>query len=404
MIKYTSKDIIERACQLADLQNSDFISDSEKSALLNESWNTLYQKIINAGDRSFIRSVSVSNGYRLPKDFYQLSSLYVTKDKTQINRLNAAELNGYSITNNTLYLSPEYDNIEVTLEYYPIPKTVFYNSGKKEQKSFTIMPMLIIDDEYYLAGNGQNSARVIDYASGATIDTVSTSPLINCSNGMLERRNDKNYFMTWTNFANYTTRDNKPFVIKGRRITYDEITTDLDLSAYIAVIMDETETQIFYLGIDGYLYDRNFEYIPGINIAYEYKYNFYCRQDGLYLINGEGKCVRVDVNVVETFSFGVALPLAFVDDTYIITYIGGKGYYKTAYGFNTLFQYPNNIYYTILAYMLAISFKIKQNGDVTLLQGKLEEATNQFYDSIQRDVNETYNIKNVYKNSRGRIW
>jgi len=404
MIKYTSKDIIERACQLADLQNSDFISDSEKSSLLNESWNTLYQKIVNAGDRSFIRSVSVSNGYMLPKDFYQLSSMYITKDKTQINRVNAAELNGYSITNNTLYLSQEYDNIEVTLEYYPIPKTVFYNSGKKEQKSFTIRPMLIIDDEYYLTGNGQNSARVIDYASGATIDTVSTSPLINCSNGMLERRNDKNYFMTWTNFGNYTTRDNKPFVIKGHRITYDEITTDLDLSAYIAVIMDETETQIFYLGINGYLYDRNFEYIPGINIAYEYKYNFYCRQDGLYLINSEGKCVRVDVNVIETFSFGVALPMAFVDDTYIITYIGGKGYYKTAYGFNTLFQYPNNIYYTILAYMLAISFKIKQNGDVTLLQGKLEEATNQFYDSIQRDVNETYNIKNVYKNSRGRIW
>jgi hypothetical protein len=78
-------------------------------------------------------------------------------------------------------------------------------------------------------------------------------------------------------------------------------------------------------------------------------------------------------------------------------------YYKTAYGFSTILDYPSNIYYTVLAYSLAISFKLKQNGDTAVLSGKYEEALSQFYDSIQRDDNGSYTIRNVYAN-KGRIW
>ena len=82
----------------------------------------------------------------------------------------------------------------------------------------------------------------------------------------------------------------------------------------------------------------------------------------------------------------------------------GSNLYKMAYGFNSLFDYPNNIYFTLLAYSLAVSFKIKQNGDPTLLSSELEKATNQFFDSLNRDDNQTYIMKNVYRNGRGRIW
>jgi hypothetical protein len=46
---------------------------------------------------------------------------------------------------------------------------------------------------------------------------------------------------------------------------------------------------------------------------------------------------------------------------------------------------------------------MKQNGDPTLLNSKLDEAVNQFWDSLTRDDNNQYTIRNVYK-SRGRIW
>ena len=393
MIKYTSKDIIDRAEQLADLQNSDFISDSEKSALLNESWNTLYQKIINANDRTFIKSVSVADGYRLPQDFYQLSSLYVTKDHQQINRVNASQMHGYSITNGTLLLSHEYDDIEVTLEYFPTPKTIFYNSGKKVSRSFVETPKLIVDDDVYVT----TTNKIYSYSSEMQIGTATPSGLV-CSNGYITRESEVNKFY---NLEGSLVRSSSlPFVIKGNTVTYDVIKTDENLSDYVAAIMDEAEEILYFADSSFNIYDRNFN---ALNESLSGK-AFYCRGDGLYFgENGSKQVYRALGDVVEVFPLNLYGFCAFVDSESIVVSFGSN-FYKTAYGFNTLFDYPNNIYYTILAYMLAISFKIKQNGDITLLQGKLDEATNQFFDSLQRDVNENYNMKNVYKNSRGRIW
>ena len=172
MIKYTSKDIVNRAEQLADLQNSDFISDSEKSALLNEAWDTLYQKIVNANDRTFIKTISAYDGMKLPKDFYQLSALYITKSKEQIERVNSSQLRGYNITNNILLLSHEYDDIEITLEYFPTPKTIFYNSGKKETRSFLVAPIVLLDDDIYLGSDSNLYSYSSDSQIGSFTDVM----------------------------------------------------------------------------------------------------------------------------------------------------------------------------------------------------------------------------------------
>ena len=76
MITYTSSDIIKRATQLADLENSDFISFSEKIALLNESYVKLYQILVNKGDNNFIRLIKTNSTIiELPPDFWQLKSV-----------------------------------------------------------------------------------------------------------------------------------------------------------------------------------------------------------------------------------------------------------------------------------------------------------------------------------------
>ena len=61
MITYNASDIIKRATQLADIENSDFISFSEKIALLNEAYQTIYQKGINKGNNSFVRYINTTN-------------------------------------------------------------------------------------------------------------------------------------------------------------------------------------------------------------------------------------------------------------------------------------------------------------------------------------------------------
>jgi hypothetical protein len=390
MIKYTSKDIVNRAEQLADLQNSDFISDSEKSALLNEAWNTLYQKIINSNDRSFIRTLEAYDGLVLPSDFYQLSSLYVEKDRQQIDKVNPSQRSGYTITNDTLHLSADFDDVNVILEYFPTPKTIFYSSGRKDKRDFPSTPSVVIDEDLYLSA----SRELYSYSTGATGISVTVDGL-RLKNGTLKSDKYGNVFTTYTGNV---TRKSTPFVIKGNAVTYDEVKSSDDLSAYLAMILDETEQIVYFLGADMKLYTRDFEEVMDLSSAAL----IYCRGDGLYISEG-GELKRVLGKVVESFPLGLYSFEAFVDETYCILRFNGL-HYKASYGFSTLFDYPNNIYYTILAYSLAISFKMKQQGDTAGLTAKYDEALNQFYDSISRDANQNYIIKDVYKNGRGRIW
>ena len=76
MIVYHSSDIIKRAEQLADLENSQFISFSEKIALLNEAYTSIYQKSINHDVNSFVKYINTRNNViQLPPDFYQLKAI-----------------------------------------------------------------------------------------------------------------------------------------------------------------------------------------------------------------------------------------------------------------------------------------------------------------------------------------
>ena len=55
---YKTSDIIKRAKQLADLENSDFISYEENFMLINECYNKLYEKLIADGNYDAITSLA----------------------------------------------------------------------------------------------------------------------------------------------------------------------------------------------------------------------------------------------------------------------------------------------------------------------------------------------------------
>lgn len=393
MIKYNVKDIIERAEQLADLQNSDFISDSEKSALLNEAWSIFHQKIINSADKAFLKTVSVRNGYRLPPDFLQMASIFIRDSKEQIQRINAAQRMGYDIINDTLFLSKDYENLNVVMSYFPKPKTLFYCSGKKEKKGFTTSPKIIIDEDLYI----DTSSNVCSFSVDMVVQGATVTGLM-LKNGCISVSDDVTLFKNY-NGVTVESREAIPFVVRGNEITYDTIKTDEDLSNYMLYVTDKGNEQGYFIGKDLKLYTKDFQEVLSLTNSDL----IYCRGDGLYIGNtGEGKIRRVLGSVVETFPLSLFGFNAFVDDFSCIVSMG-ENFYKTSYGFNTILDYPNNIYYTVLAYSLAISFKLKQNGDTSVLSGKYEEALSQFYDSIQRDDNGSYTIRNVYAN-KGRIW
>ena len=129
MIRYNASDVIKKAKQLADLENSDFISWNESITLLNDAYQNIYQKSINKGNNDFVRVIQTSEKcINLPRDFYQLKALTLKQDRFNTPIMRRPQ-NGsfddlsYDIYNNTLLING-YSNGTIILEYYPTPLTL----------------------------------------------------------------------------------------------------------------------------------------------------------------------------------------------------------------------------------------------------------------------------------------
>lgn len=139
MIKYTTKDIVNRAKQLADLNNSDFISWNENVNLLNENWQKIYQQLIDNGDKTFIKEFETvtSNKIKLPCDFYQLFSVELIPSCRQILRKAKSEQESsltYDIENDYLILYGTVSE-KIRIKYFPIPQTLTLQNETKDINS-----------------------------------------------------------------------------------------------------------------------------------------------------------------------------------------------------------------------------------------------------------------------------
>lgn len=144
MIQYKCSDIVKRALQIADLENSSFISYDEEISLLNENYQALYQKMINADIQSFLKVYySTDNIIPFPEDFYQLKSVCLQKDKyiqpilRRPEDQNFIDLS-YEITGNILRIIGNFSG-EIRIAYFPQPKTLTFPlpAGQTTNASFT---------------------------------------------------------------------------------------------------------------------------------------------------------------------------------------------------------------------------------------------------------------------------
>lgn len=120
-------DIVARAKQVADLENSNYISDNEMKFLLNEAYDSVYADLINIGDRYFIKSDSFSGQeYSLPQDFMILSGIWTHYDVPVPRRVNTqgpseGKYNGvyYDLNKEKIKVyGPDLGPYKV--EYYPV--------------------------------------------------------------------------------------------------------------------------------------------------------------------------------------------------------------------------------------------------------------------------------------------
>ena len=83
-MKYTSRELVDRALHLADIANTSFLSHKECTQYINDAWTSVFQWLINKGDTQFVKEVDLMNGYggtndyteyELPEDLYQIKSV-----------------------------------------------------------------------------------------------------------------------------------------------------------------------------------------------------------------------------------------------------------------------------------------------------------------------------------------
>lgn len=408
---YKASDIVKKAEQLADLTNTDFITWNEKISLLNDAYTMLYQKLVNIGDGSFVKPFVAFRGENiLPPDFWQIRSVNLVQNKivTPVKRRASSENYSslsYEVRFDKLYINGDYSNGEIIVEYWAKPKTLtykpnpvvltpelggrttiavhdekffstassklfWYDCKTETETSITIggnATLVVPCDEQALVVVSSSNEKIITY-DGSTPISLSGIPFVTESGAIGSIVNNKGK-------------------INGHSVFDWEYGTNMSL-----IVCDDNFTDFYYLQ-SGTIYHNgdqvlvNDESIIATSLMYVngncwyYKSNevgYVDAEENLHIVSMKSNCKginKIDCNTGYGYTIGTTV-YPWVEDTVL--------------------DFPNSMYFTIMSYMLAIQFKIKQGADAQGLLTVLQTLEYTFYDTLTQDANDFVRIKNVY--------
>ncbi|MBO7344747.1 MAG: hypothetical protein J6S67_20390 [Methanobrevibacter sp.] len=451
MLHFTTRDIVTRARELADLENSNFITWSENMKLLDESYKKLYQEAINESDKYYLTRCELKDlvvaerrekevSFYLPENFYQLHSISVKGSGRQILKKARTEDSSsarYDIENNTLVLYGGASSLPLDIAYYPVPKTLTLKNSPVTV-SVEGTPLDVNGDMVLSVNDGNAIITNINTGWTKSIDISSISgDVIFGILGLTK------FFLVSSNLTGYecniktgTVTSNSVFMGKkdgmlyytsvgwGSSVypetvsfynEYDHIVTTRSLAGFDTALpfcfsldddlniywlkSDIAAPKIIKKDTDGNISDVVTFDLNGMHGSYDLWKCFEIIKGSLFY------------GAADIFCNGVKL----LDHKEFETLIGfNKMDFDTGYGFavtplyeegvmqihscfaDTELDFPNNFYFSYLAYLLAIAYKQKQNADATLLIQRANDEYAQFLTSITRDVAENNRIQNVY--------
>lgn len=371
----TTKDIILRAEQYANKENADFYSYSEKVAMLNESWITIYQYLCNTGDKYWCKRITFTGKeIVLPKDCYQISAVYIKAGRRE------EQIYKYSLFNNTIKLDEDLysGSYSYILEYYPTPINLAFRDAIRKCP-FQLEGMLDITD-----------GKVFGYANGA-------------------------YYIYDTNLKQNLTPS-----ITSAQWNYAHIYKD----SAIVGIKNDGGYEIFYNGIltsaeTIVIYNNNVHYVSSGNLL-DVNGNIVCqwkitepgwyttedfitftKQDGVLAVNNSASIIyNTHTGVVDNSkSYTTYRIIGYYDTNSFLTkdFLTNIYYIESEYN-DTNINYPNNIFFTFLALDIALKMRSKQGIDNTQLNSQWVVAKNALFNSIEKNKGNHVTIKDVYNN------
>lgn len=381
-MKYNISDIVKAAKQIADLENSDFISWNENIRLLNEAFTAVHQKLINKGDFTFVNEMDIGKEQELPTDFYQVSSIldnYHTPVPRYSIGMNDSQV-WYKIINNKLILNGLQS---AKLTYFTKPQFLTYPAD-------TIVDALPLEvgevikfacDNYALTNK-----NVWDIKEASIVRAAAETDIYVDAYGRTYSANEKPIFYP----------DGRCF-----KLTSTECTDANCKVAYSDDIENITFDGVYYyvryssngnINVFEQGNSNNIDIYEGFssNIYFNNDHKFYIK-DGVVFIddipmydasiyNNKVYMLKIDLNT----GYGL-----FTNNNKILSI-----------AVDTELNLPNNLYYNVLAYMLAFSYCCKQGKDASYVSAQLNSNTELLYDTLTNDAFSQMKITNIYRGMR----
>jgi hypothetical protein len=371
----TTRDLILRAEQYANKENASFYSYAEKVAMLNESYVSLYQYLCNTGDKYWVKEyISDSKEIILPKDCYQISAVYEKSN----NRIK--QIYDYKLKNNTIYIDREHLNSVVFIvEYYPQPIELNYKDDIKKA-AFQLSNMVDISDGKVL---------IKDATYFKIYDTVSKRELLTSLpiSDLAHMYDDGNIVSFGSTYKAYNI---------GTKTL-----TDL---GNILVIYNNC---VFYVN-NGNICDIAGNIVATSNLsagAYITEdFNTFKQCEGTLPINNR-TCIKNTANIktgiTDDCKVYTKYEIKGYCDNAFLTYdaLSGIYYIESLYN-NVVIDYPNNVFYTIIAIDVALKMRSKQGIENGQLQQQYIMARDSLFNSINKNKGNHIVIKDVYEDDQ----
>ena len=419
MITYNASDIVKRAMSLADIENSDFISFAEKISLLNEAYQTIYQKGLNKDVNAFVRYINTRNKViQLPRDFYQLKAVTLGRDKDVrviLRRPANASFNtlSYDMINNTLQINGETSGGTVCVEYFPVPTTLTFPNVTKNLELQNVLDMhkdiyLEQDDTdvYIRSLSDTGYAKKVEFAKVPPVAIPRL--LIHMEDDFITFSDSTTQYLFDLN-TEQVVETNLPVVIYNHKTYLYDSTNKKLLIPNISVAVEDLEIDLHNCTINILSEDKtkyvgqNYNsglFINGAHQDFSASKMFYWN-DLVYLSNGSA--------LLTVYHFGrdftenklldeAIVSIVDINDNTGYGYLGKRlnSYNLVSFFDDTQLNFPNNTYFVFMSYLLALAFKSKQGSDTSQLAMQLDLAEETFYDTLARDDWNPTRITNVY--------
>ena len=380
-MKYTVSDIIRAAKQIADLENSDFISWNENIRLVNEAWTTVHQKLINKGDMTFVNETSLTKEQYLPEDFYQVMSIldnYNTPVARYSIGMNDSQV-WYKIINGKIILNGLHS---AKLTYFTKPQFLTYSA----ETITDALPLQEGEEIKFACGNYVlTNKNVWDIKEATIVNEAAETDIYVDAYGRTYSVNEKPIFYPdgrCFKLTQYESTDNNCKVAYTNAI--DNITFD---GVYYYVRYSNGSINVYEQNNS-----RHIEVLNGFssNMYFSNDHKFYIKDNIAFvddipmydasIYNNQLYMLKIDLNTGYGLFTGNNKILSAVVDTEL--------------------DLPNNLYFNVLAYMLAFSYCCKQGKDATYVNAQLNSNIETLYDTLTNDAFGQMKITNIYRGMR----